>query len=432
MPATRPKFFVALCLVCLFPAIALSQALARPGWAGFVSPSEAWWKGSSVYEIDPHGFGSLEEITKHLDYIHSLGADALLLTHFQPDAAHPQSVDPALGTLDNLEDLIHQASTRNMRILIDLGQLAPSTDLNSIARYWLNQGVAGFHIADSQQADQLRKIASSYIGQRIVIGDLDPSAPLDPQGPQLLLDTRLSQVTQFSAAALRPEIEAIQPTKNMPTQNMLLATDTPAEARSITRLGDGQHDADIAKILATILFANHASALIYYGQEIGLPSSKSAPAAASLMKWGVVPPAPSAHTRRSLHPAPPADPGTVVAQEANPSSLLSWYRRLIALHHSNATISSAPTTLVLNHDDQNVLAWVRKPQAVTYKNPPVVIVCNLTAQPVHLSLKGDMQKLHLKGSFLRTVLRSDEGMGPMSLDDMTLPPFGIYIGGLGY
>lgn len=41
-----------------------------------------------------------------------------------------------------------------------------------------------------------------------------------------------------------------------------------------------------------------------------------------------------------------------------------------------------------------------------------------------------MQKLHLKGSFLRTVLRSDTGMGPMTLDSMTIPPFGVYIGEL--
>jgi glycosidase len=428
MLITRPKFFVALCLACFFPAIAFSQALARPNWAGFVTSSEAWWKNSSVYEIDPHGFGGLSEITQHLDYIHSLGADAILLTGFQHDATHPQSVDPTIGTLDDLDDLIHQTSSRNMRVLIDLGKLAPATDLTSIARYWLNRGVAGFHITGAQQADQLRKIASTYIGQRIVIGDLDPTAPIDHGGPQLLLDARLSKITQLTSAAIRPELEAIQP-----TQNMLLATDDPNETRSSTRLGDGQHDSDIAKILATILFTNHASALIYYGQEVGLPSAKAPDAPATPMKWGEPPVAQTPATaRRSIHPAPPADPTTVTAQEANPSSLLSWYRRLIALHHSNATINSAPTTIVLNHDDQNVLAWVRKPQAVAYKNPAVIIVCNLTAQPVHLSLKDDMQKLHLKGSFLRTILRSDDGMGPMSLDSMTLPPFGIYIGGLGY
>lgn len=427
----RPKPLLALLLAILFAGVlsttAYSQALARPGWAGFGTASPVWWKDASVYEIDPHGFGGIAQITQHLDYIHSLGTDAILLTRFQPDAAHPQSIDSAAGTLDDLVDLIHQASNRNMRVLIDLGELAPTTDLTSIARYWLNQGVAGFHITGLDQAVQLRKIASSYKGQRVVIGDLDPSASSSAgshEGPELLLDARLSKLHQLTAATIRPELEAIQP-----AQNLLLATDTPTGPRSITRFGDGQHDRDIAKIIATTIFATRASALIYYGQEIGLPSSTQ-PDAAAEMKWGE--PAPPANAKRSLHPAPPADPITVAAQEADADSLLSWYRRLIALHHSNATISSAPTTVVFNHDDQNVLAWIRKPQTPTYKNPPVVVICNLSAQPVHLSLKEDMQKLHLKGSFLRTILRSDNGMGPMSLDSMTLAPFAVYIGSLAY
>ena len=112
--------------------------------------------------------------------------------------------------------------------------------------------------------------------------------------------------------------------------------------------------------------------------------------------------------------------------------MLGWYRRLIALHRSNATISTGPTTIVLDHDDQNVLVWVRKPQAPTYKNPPVVVICNLSAQTVHLSLADDIKKLHMRGNFLRTMLRSDGGMGPLTLDSMTLAPFGVYIGGLGY
>src|SRR5215469_4511791 len=122
----RSVFLLAVCLSSILCAPA--QTLARPGWAGFGTASEVWWKDASVYEIDPHGFGNLAAITQHLDYIHSLGTDAILLTHFQPDAAHPQSIDPAVGTLDDLVDLIHQTSSRNMRILIDLGELAPSTD----------------------------------------------------------------------------------------------------------------------------------------------------------------------------------------------------------------------------------------------------------------------------------------------------------------
>ena len=425
MPITRPRFFSVLCLVCFLPTIVFSQALARPGWAGFGTNSEVWWKHSTVYEIDPHGLSGVRGITQHLDYIHSLGIDAILLTHFQLDATHPQSVDPTVGTLDDLDDLIHQASSRNLRVLIDLGELAPATDLTSIARYWLNRGAVGFHIAGLTQATQLRKITSAYIGQRMVIGDFDPSATNGQDGPQLLLDARLSKVTQLTAANIRPEIEALQP-----VQNALLATDTAGQARSITRLGDGKHDLDIAKILATVLFANRASALIYYGQEIGLPSPKTAETSASEMQWGTPPAAQTpANGRPSLHPGPVADPINVATEEANPSSLLNWYRQLIALHHSNATLSSA-ATITLNHDDQSILAWVRRPQAASPKNPAIVVICNLSAQPVHLSLKEDMQKLHLRGTFLRTILRSDNGMGPMTLDDMTISPFAVYIGEL--
>jgi glycosidase len=420
MPITQTKALLALCLACIVTLSASAQMLARPGWAGFGQKSDAWWKHSIIYEVDPHGFSpeGLQGIAQRLDYIRSLGADAILLTHIEPDATHPQSLDPAIGTLDDLDTLSREASSRNMRILLDLGTPPAGTDLNSLARLWLNRGLAGFRIADPQQADQLRKITGSYIGERVVIGDLDPAAN-GHQQPQLLLDPSLTKLNQFTAATLRPAIEAIQSNSGA----LLVATEGPDLARSAARFGDGQHNLEIARVLAAVLLTNRASSLLYYGQEIGLASSA--------MQWGTpVIPTP-AHTRKPLHPAPANDPISVAAQEANNSSLLSWYRQLSALHHSNQTLSSAPSVM-LNHDAQNVLAWVRKPEGASLRDPAVIVVCNLTAQPVRLSLKDDMQKLHLRGNFLRTILRSDSGMGPMSLDSMTIPPFTVYIGQLRY
>jgi hypothetical protein len=122
---------------------------------------------------------------------------------------------------------------------------------------------------------------------------------------------------------------------------------------------------------------------------------------------------------------------SVAAGDASPSSLLNWYRQLSALTHSNRTLSSGAIT-VLNHDDQNVLAWVRRPAAASLATPAIVVVENLSAQPVTLSLKADMQRLRLRGSFLRTLMRSDSGMGAMHLDGMTLPPHAVFIGELRY
>lgn len=419
MPINRTKALLALSLACIVTLSASAQMLARPGWAGFGQKSEAWWKHSIIYEIDPHSFTStgLHGVAQHLDYIRSLGADAILLTHIAPDATHPQSLDPALGTLDDLDDLSREASSRNMRILLDLGTPPAGTDLNSLARLWLNRGLAGFRIADPQQADQLRKITGSYIGERIVIGDLDPSN--SHQQPQLLLNPSLTKLTQFNAATLRPAVEAFLSNSNA----LLLATDGPEITRSATRFGDPQHALDQGKVLAALLLANRASSLIYFGQEIGL--------AGPTMQWGTPVPPASDRTRRPVHPAVVNDPVSVAAQDANPASLLSWYRQLAALHHSNQTLNSAPAT-IFDHDAQNVLAWVHKPSDASLKNPAVVVVCNLSAQPAHVSLKDDMQKIHLKGNFLRTLLRSDNGMGPMSLDSMVIPPYTVYIGQLRY
>lgn len=75
---------------------------------------------------------------------------------------------------------------------------------------------------------------------------------------------------------------------------------------------------------------------------------------------------------------------------------------------------------------------MRKPANASLEHPAVVIACNLSAQPVTLSLKADMKSNGIRGSFLRTIARTDHGMGPMDLDALHLPPYGVYIGEVRY
>jgi alpha-glucosidase len=418
---------------------------------------DPWWKHAVVYRVDPAAFSPsqgrpLRGLTQRLDYLRSLGVDAVLLTPIQEDSAHAQSIAPALGTLDDLDDLIHEASRRNIRILLDIPPTSPD-DVATVARFWLNRGIAGLHLAGadaaseaSLQITELRKAAASYLGQRVILGDVDPSAPAPtPQksGPshnldtaQLLLDPRAGTVPQLSASAIRPGIEAaqslIQAGRSMP----LLVTDGPAYTRSMSRYADGQHDLAIAKIVATVLFTTGPASQLYFGQELGLPA-ESQPATTStaatnaghpIIQWDA--PRPTSHDRPTA-PSPPGAAPNVPLEDADPSSLLNWYRSLSELHHGNPTIN-AGATLTLNHDDQNVLAWIRKPSTVSPNAPILIVLCNLTAQPVQLSLKPNIDRLHLRGTFLRTLLRSDTGRGPMHLESMSLPPFAVYIGELRY
>ncbi|QNI37376.1 alpha-amylase family glycosyl hydrolase [Edaphobacter albus] len=407
-PSLRLKA-IALSIVFTFAGLAHSQVLARPGWAGSGISVTSWWKHAVVYRVDPRGFGGLHGVAEHLDYIRSLGADALLLSSLGGDAQH--AIDPTLGTMDDVDEIVRQASQSNVRVLVELDATAP--DMAARAHLWLVRGVAGFYAAkaNAAQLTEIRNLANSFAGQRIVIGDLDTAGAQNL--PQLVVDAKVGMQEKFVASAIRPALEATQQIADEGRSVPLLLSDGPTLKRSVSRYGDGTHDVEIAKSIAAMLMTTRAGSLLFYGQELGLPDGTK--------EISFVTP------KKGEQPAP----ASVAAEDTNPNSLLNWYRQLSALAHSNRTIGTGAIT-VLNHDDQNVLAWVRRPPVASLATPAVVVVENLSDQPVTLSLKADMQKLRLRGSFLRPLLRSDNGMGALHLDGMTLAPHMVFIGELRY
>jgi alpha-glucosidase len=95
-----------------------------------------WWQRTLVYQIYPKSFldttgsgtGDLKGITAKLDYLQSLGAGALWLTPVYPspmvdngyDIADYCAIDPAYGTMADMEELIAEARKRGIRIVMDL------------------------------------------------------------------------------------------------------------------------------------------------------------------------------------------------------------------------------------------------------------------------------------------------------------------------
>ncbi len=95
-----------------------------------------WWKTGVIYQIYPRSFqdsdgdgiGDLRGIGSRLDYLTSLGVDALWLSPIFPspmadfgyDVADYTDVDPLFGTLADLDALVAAAHEQGMRILLDL------------------------------------------------------------------------------------------------------------------------------------------------------------------------------------------------------------------------------------------------------------------------------------------------------------------------
>ena len=94
-----------------------------------------WWRGAVIYQIYPRSFmdtdgngvGDLPGIVEKLDYIASLGVDAIWISPFfkSPmadfgyDIADYRDVDPLFGTLDDFDRLLAKAHSLGIKVMID-------------------------------------------------------------------------------------------------------------------------------------------------------------------------------------------------------------------------------------------------------------------------------------------------------------------------
>ena len=98
--------------------------------------SSPWWKEATIYQIYPRSFfdsngdgeGDLPGITSKLEYVKSLGVDAIWLSPFYTspnkdggyDVANPRDVDPRFGNLADAKKMIDAAHSLELRVLVDI------------------------------------------------------------------------------------------------------------------------------------------------------------------------------------------------------------------------------------------------------------------------------------------------------------------------
>ena len=95
-----------------------------------------WWQGAVIYQIYPRSFldsngdgiGDLPGILSRLDYLVSLGIDALWLSpifsspqaDFGYDVSDYRAIDPRFGSMDDFRALLDAAHERGLRLILDL------------------------------------------------------------------------------------------------------------------------------------------------------------------------------------------------------------------------------------------------------------------------------------------------------------------------
>ncbi len=99
-------------------------------------PTTPWWVDAVIYQVYPRSFadgngdgmGDLPGVTARMDYLQTLGVDAIWLSPFylspQHDAGYDvadyRAVDPRFGTLEDADAMIDAAHAAGIRVIVDL------------------------------------------------------------------------------------------------------------------------------------------------------------------------------------------------------------------------------------------------------------------------------------------------------------------------
>src|SRR5262249_22147692 len=209
--------------------------------------------------------------------------------------------------------------------------------------------------------------------------------------------------------------------------------------RVYDRYGDGEHNDQIAKLMASLYLTLRGTAVMYYGEEIGMenndprrpedvkdsmgklgwPNEKGRDGERTPMKLNDQPNAGFS----SVEPWLPVDSRytqyNVESEKKDPDSILNYYRPLLMLHHTNKALLDG-NYIPLNQDDQDVLSYMR-----SYKGENVLIVLNMTG-----AQKKIMRGLRSKGISEKSkrLLSSLKAPADVDTSAISIEPFGAWIG----
>jgi alpha-glucosidase len=254
---------------------------------------------------------------------------------------------------------------------------------------------------------------------------------------QLPMDLQLTQLP-LQAAILGKHVGSVDAAGGQPTY-VITNHDI---VRSYTRYGDGTHDDDIAKLMAAFYLTLRGTAVMYYGEELGManygplrkedvkdpigvlgwPKEKGRDGERTPMQWTGGANAGFTTGKPWLPVAPSATTRNADAETQDPKSMLSFYRRLLALRKREPGLRDGKY-IELAHADPNILAYLRQS-----KDGTVIVALNVSASPHAAAF--DLAAHGLAGAHATTLLANGAEEPRGELKQVSLGPYGVYIGKL--
>ena len=356
-------------------------------------------------------------------------------------------------------------------------------------QFWLDRGVAGYRLdaiptlfEDEQLRDEpvmggtnaqgdpnlnhiytdnlpevhgvirrMRAMVSKYPGDRVLIGEtyLPNTAELDKwyggakhDELQLPMDMIVGFSNKLDANMFRTRISEVE--TEVHGSQPLLVFDNHDNIRSWERYGDGVHNEQIAKLIAAMLFTTRATALMYYGEELGMvtstptrvqdvkdpigitgwPKEKGRDGERTPMQWDSSSPQSGFSTSATTWLPVASDYKTVNVQTelADPNSLLNWHKRLIAMRRELPALRDGGMVMV-DAANPSVLSYVRTAPG---GGRAVVVALNMTSQPQQIAL--DLSPAGISSKAVKTLLTNEASLQGASTTSMSLPAFASWVG----
>ena len=252
---------------------------------------------------------------------------------------------------------------------------------------------------------------------------------------QLPMDLMMTNFKGLSADQYRKHIAAVDAAGGWPTY-VITNHDI---VRSFTRYGDGTHNDDIAKMMAALYLTLRGTAIMYYGEEIGMenndpknkdevqdpigklgwPQEKGRDGERTPMQWNGGQNAGFSRTKPWLPVPPSAKTHNVATEKKDPNSVLSFYRQLLMLRHKEPALLEG-SYLALNESDPNVLCYVRR-----YKDEAILVVLNMSAS--EQKVQFDLSPLGFTAPRLNILLTSFHKPLSGMTDALPMEPYSAFI-----
>ena len=297
---------------------------------------------------------------------------------------------------------------------------------------------------------EMRQVVNSYPGNPVLISEADEPNITEltkmygakNDEIQLPMDFQIADVNKLSAPEFRKLLDEVD--RNAAHGQPQFFFSNHDQPRQWDRYGDGAQNDQIAKLMAALLLTTRQTPLMYYGEEIGMrttpparkedvqdpigkigwPEEKGRDGERTPMQWDTTKNAGFSTADDTWLPIPPsAAKYNVSVESSEPHSILSFYKRLLALRQSDPALRNG-SYMSVDRDDPYVLAYLRK-------NPgggeSVLVVLNMSGE--ERSVKLDLAALGLKRDSAKLLLAAPEmGQDALPLAGFSIAPFGVFVG----